>query len=151
MYFGRDFKGEWLNQHYYKGFPRGFPLANIARSVPAVTGACLMIRRAVFEQVGGFTEDYVIGDYEDSDLCLKVRRGGLDILYQPQAELYHFERQSISRHGGYMRSVAGEYNRWLHGRRWADTMTALMTSTGDAQAARSRLDAPIDRNTRADR
>ena len=151
MYFGRDLKGEWLNQHYYKGFPRGFALANIARSVPAVTGACLMIRRAVFEQVSGFTEDYVIGDYEDSDLCLKVRRGGLDILYQPEAELYHFERKSISRHSGYMRSVASEYNRWLHGRRWSDLMTALMANTDGVCATGPRLEAPIDHSTRAGR
>ncbi len=53
------------------------------------------MRRALYEAVGGFTEDYVIGDYEDSDLCLKVRAKGLAVRYVPEAELYHLERRSM--------------------------------------------------------
>mgnify|MGYP001193219483 CR=1 FL=1 len=151
MYFGRDLRGEWLNQHYYKGFPRDFAPANVARSVPAVTGACLMIQRALFEKVGRFSEEFVIGDYEDSDLCLKVRQAGHDIRYTPAAELYHFERRSISRHGGYMRSVAGEYNRWLHARRWADVMDAVMASMNETAPATPLPDPPQRRKVGAGR
>lgn len=126
MRFTRDAGGHWLNLHYYKGAPRDFAPALKARKVPAVTGAALLVRRAAFLQVGGFTEDYIIGDYEDSDLCLKLRALGGDIYYCPEAVLYHFERKSINRHAGYQRSVAGLYNRWLAGQRWNDAMQDLM-------------------------
>src|SRR3546814_5489014 len=89
MYFGTDGVGNWLNQHYYKGLPRDFGPATVERTVPAVTGACLVTRRDLYARVGGFTEDYIIGDYEDSDLCLKIRREGFDIRYVPERSDEH--------------------------------------------------------------
>lgn len=130
MRFTRDAGGHWLNLHYHKGAPRDFAPALETRSVPAVTGAALLVRRQAFLDVGGFTEDYIIGDYEDSDLCLKLRAAGGDIYYCPEAVLFHFERKSINRHAGYQRSVAGLYNRWLAGQRWGSAMQALMTRFG---------------------
>ncbi|WP_448204558.1 glycosyltransferase family 2 protein [Azospirillum sp. sgz302134] len=131
LYFDRDVRGRWYNHHFFKGLPRDFLPARRERSVPGVTGACLMMPRAVFEAVGGFCEDYIIGDYEDSDLCLRVRGAGLDIRYVPSVELYHLERRSISRHTGYTRGVASEYNGWLHARRWASLMEELMARDWD--------------------
>lgn len=130
MRFTRDAGGHWLNLHYHKGAPREFAPALETRSVPAVTGAALLVRRQAFLDVGGFTEDYIIGDYEDSDLCLKLRAAGGDIYYCPEAVLFHFERKSINRHAGYQRSVAGLYNRWLAGQRWDGAMQALMARFG---------------------
>jgi O-antigen biosynthesis protein len=130
MYFGRDLRGEWMNLHYHKGLPRDFAPANVARKVPAVTGAALLVRHGVFMAVGGFSESYIIGDYEDSDLCLKLRDAGWDIHYQPQAELFHLERQSIQRHDGYMRGIACLYNRRLHALRWSELMTTLCPGAG---------------------
>ncbi|MFH1804530.1 MAG: glycosyltransferase [Pseudomonadota bacterium] len=122
MYFARNARGQWLNHHYFKGMPEQFADANIERSVPGITGACMLLHRGVFEEVGGFTEDYVIGDYEDSDLCLKIRAADFDIKYVPDATLYHFERKSISTHSDYMRGVATQYNAWLHATRWCGVM-----------------------------
>jgi O-antigen biosynthesis protein len=79
--------------------------------------------------VGGFSTDYVIGDYEDSDLCLKLRARGGEIGYVPGAELYHFERQSIREHAGYARTLASAYNRRLHHRRWSSFIEQLMART----------------------
>jgi GT2 family glycosyltransferase len=132
MRFARDAGGHWLNLHYFKGAPREFAPALETRAVPAVTGAALLVRREAFLEVGGFTEDYIIGDYEDSDLCLKLRRSGGDIYYCPEAVLFHFERKSINRHAGYQRSVAGLYNRWLAGERWNEAMLDLMNRFGAA-------------------
>jgi GT2 family glycosyltransferase len=129
MYFARDARGSWYNDHFYKGFPRDYPAACVAREVPAVTGAALLIPSALYRSIGGFTEDYIIGDYEDSDLCLKVRRTGKAIGYVPNVELYHFERRSIRLHTGYTRTVAASYNRRLHGERWVEAMAELMAST----------------------
>ncbi|WEK03642.1 MAG: glycosyltransferase family 2 protein [Candidatus Devosia phytovorans] len=126
LYFHRDHRGRWLNHHYYKGMPRHYRPAGEERLVPGVTGACVVTRRDIFEKVGGFTEDYVIGDYEDSDLCLKIRAAGFEIAYVPSAELYHLERRSISSSSDYMQGVASQYNSWLHEQRWSDAMAELM-------------------------
>ncbi len=128
LYFGRDPKGRWFNHHYFKGYPRDFAPANIARAVPGVTGAVLMIKRDVYEKIGRFSEDFVIGDYEDSDLCLKIRKAGMQIRYVPQAELYHFERRSIQQHAGYMRGIASELNRLTHATRWGGFIDEVMKS-----------------------
>lgn len=127
LYFGRDLAGRWLNRHYYKGYPRDFPPANRARRVPAVTGACMLIERPLFEQLAGMCEDYIIGDYEDSDLCLRVAALGRGCWYEPAAELYHFERQSIARHAGYAGTLACDVNRLLHSARWDAAMAEVMT------------------------
>jgi GT2 family glycosyltransferase len=57
--------------------------------VEGISGACLLIRREVFEHVGGFSEDYFMYG-EDMDLCLKVRRAGWKNYYVPEAELVHY-------------------------------------------------------------
>ncbi len=116
------------NHHFYKGMPGDYSPAQIARTVPGVTGACLVTRKDIFDLVGGFTEDYVIGDYEDSDLCLKIRQIGFQIAYEPGVALYHFERRSIRRSADYMRGLASQYNAWLHTKRWNDDITELMTT-----------------------
>jgi GT2 family glycosyltransferase len=126
LLFRQDDEGIWYNDHYCKGFPRGHAQAARARRVPGVTGAALLARRAAFEAVGGFCTDYIVGDFEDSDLCLKLRAAGGEIAYEPAAELFHFERQSIALHDGHARTLAGVVNRRLHHRRWGGAMAALM-------------------------
>ncbi len=79
----------------------------------------------LFNKVGRFTEDYVIGDYEDSDLCLKIRAEGRSIGYVADVELYHFERKSMTQSADYMRGLAWQYNCWLHQQRWSDQLVAL--------------------------
>jgi GT2 family glycosyltransferase len=71
------------------------------RSVPAVTGACLMIHRDLFYQVGGFDEQHAV-TMNDIDLCQRVRRAGYEVVATPFARLVHFE--SLSR--GYRREAA---------------------------------------------
>ncbi|UVF20410.1 glycosyltransferase [Microvirga terrae] len=126
MYFSQDHRGYWLNQHFHKGMPRDYAPACEERVVPAVTGACLVTTRALFESVGGFTEDYVVGDYEDSDLCLKITMTERKIAYAPDIELYHLERKSMSLNSEYMRGIAWQYNCALHTERWRDVMIAAM-------------------------
>ena len=69
-----------------------------AREVSAVTGACLMIRKTLFEEVGSFNEHFFTA-YQDVDLCLRLRARGLRVIYNPQALLLHHE--SISRRSYY--------------------------------------------------
>jgi GT2 family glycosyltransferase len=69
-----------------------------AREVSAVTGACLMIRKALFEEVGGFNAHFFTA-YQDVDLCLRLRARNLRVICTPQALLLHHE--SISRRNYY--------------------------------------------------
>lgn len=70
------------------------PLLNSPGEVDAVTGACLLVRRADFRSVGGFDEEAFAITLNDVDLCLKLRRRGLKSLYAPAATLIHKEGQS---------------------------------------------------------
>ncbi len=131
LYFARDRQGIWLNHHYHKGMPGNYAPARRGRDVPGVTGACLITRKDIFDLVGGYSEDYVIGDYEDSDLCLKIRQLGFQIYYEPSVALYHFERRSIRRSADYMRGLASQYNSWLHTQRWNEEICELMAPQHD--------------------
>ncbi len=64
--------------------------------VPAVTGACLMIRREIWDALGGFDESFVNG-YEDVDLCLRAREAGHRVWYAADSEVTHLESQSEGR------------------------------------------------------
>ncbi|MCP5361884.1 MAG: glycosyltransferase [Hyphomicrobiales bacterium] len=107
-----------LNKHYYKGYPASYPAAAESRPVPAVTGACLMIERTRFVEAGKFPADYVIGDFEDSHLCLSCSRKGYQNYYFADVELLHFERQSMSKHTHYQPDSTFLYNALQHHRIW---------------------------------
>jgi len=67
---------------------------SLDREVSGVTAACLAIASEVFDEVGGFSANFA-GNYNDVDLCLKLRQSGYRIVVSAQASLYHFE--SVSR------------------------------------------------------
>ena len=79
-----------------------------AQNVSAVTGACLLVKKAVFEQVGGLEESFEIS-LNDVDFCLKLREAGYLNVWTPFAELYHHE--SISRGLDDKGEKAARYNR----------------------------------------
>jgi GT2 family glycosyltransferase len=116
--------GAWENEHYFKGLHRDLPAANVARRVPAVSGACLMIARELFEELGGLRGTYVQGDYEDTDLCLRLREAGHETWYCPEVELYHLEGQSYAIE---TRQAMSRFNTWLHTRLWDAEIENLMS------------------------
>jgi GT2 family glycosyltransferase len=71
-------------------------LADLTRNCSAVTGACMMVPRRIFEEVGGFDERLRVV-LNDVDLCLKIRQRGSLIVYTPQAALFHYEGSSRGR------------------------------------------------------
>ncbi len=122
----------WHNVHYFKGYSRDLPAANIARPVPAVTGACLMIDRTLYDRVGGLSHEFVMGGYEDSDLCLKLLEDGRQNWYMPGAELYHLEGQSFPLAG--LRLAANRYNTWLQTMRWGRHIESINAEADRVQA-----------------
>lgn len=67
--------------------------ANLQMNYSAVTAACLMVRKSIYEEVGGFTEALTVA-FNDVDFCLRVRKAGYLIVYNPRVEAYHFESKS---------------------------------------------------------
>jgi GT2 family glycosyltransferase len=127
LYFRREVDtGMWNNEHYYKGLHRTLAPANVTRAVPAVTGACMMIELALYKKLGGLQGMYVQGDYEDSDMCLRLRKEGRESWYLPTVELYHLEGQSYP---SATRQLAGAYNQWLHTHMWSDQIATAMELT----------------------
>ena len=104
-------------EHYGKGAPVWSDKYTKARPVPAVTGAFISADREWFESLGGFTEDYIFGHYEDADLCLKSLRQGVPV-WMHDIRFWHLEGKGSTRRppheGGSL------VNRWLFSRRWAN-------------------------------
>jgi O-antigen biosynthesis protein len=68
------------------------------REVHYVTGAGFAVRRDVFQELGGFDEDYFPAYFEETDLCMRARKAGYRVLYVPSAVLYHHESVSLQAH-----------------------------------------------------
>ena len=64
-----------------------------AQDYSAVTAACMMVKREAFDKVGGLTEELAVA-FNDIDFCMKLREAGYLIVYNPYAELYHYESKS---------------------------------------------------------
>jgi GT2 family glycosyltransferase len=84
--------------HAHKGLTKGdmgyFGRANLIQNFSAATGACLVLRKDYFTSVGGFDEAQLAVSFNDVDLCLKLTKLGLRIIWTPYAELYHYESAS---------------------------------------------------------
>ncbi|MEO6094507.1 MAG: methyltransferase domain-containing protein [Fibrobacteria bacterium] len=103
----------------YRSAPEADPLANRVKEYPALTGACLMIKRTVFQEIGGFSgEDPTL--YSDLDLSFKMRAKGHRILYQPASKVI-YAREGNS---GAIRMTENEsaLARVLFIQRWKDVM-----------------------------
>jgi GT2 family glycosyltransferase len=89
--------------HIFIGWSPDHPKVNVRREMSAVTGACFMTRRALFEDIGGFDEKYGAGTFEDVDYCFAVRSRNLNVIYQPKAVAFHLVGGSMlegaNRHG----------------------------------------------------
>ncbi|MGN6255072.1 MAG: glycosyltransferase [Solirubrobacterales bacterium] len=88
-----------LPGHLYRGYAGDFKgygnNVRVAQNALAVTGACLMVRRELFEEVGGLSTVFP-NNYNDIDYCLKQYARGRRIVYDPDLVLYHFESSSRS-------------------------------------------------------
>ena len=108
--FGRD----RLPHHVYAGFPGDHPAVVRSRAFQVVTGACMLLRRSVFLELGGFDLGYRNG-HEDVDLCLRLREAGHEVRYCGDAVLTHLESVSRGRSGA---------DQVANGRRYCDTWQA---------------------------
>jgi GT2 family glycosyltransferase len=109
-----------LPGHPYHGYAQDFGgygnEVRVAQNLLAVTGACLMTRRELFERLGGLPDELPV-NYNDIDYCLKLRADGRRVVYDPDLVMYHFESSSRS-------SDVEEWEKEELLRRWSQ-MTAV--------------------------
>jgi GT2 family glycosyltransferase len=84
------------HSHKYlnKGAPGFFHRAQLIQSLSAVTAACLVIKKSIYQKVGGLDETNLKCAFNDIDFCLRVREAGYRNVWTPYAELYHHESAS---------------------------------------------------------
>jgi GT2 family glycosyltransferase len=105
----------YLVHHPDKGRRVALPQSQAA--APAITGACMLMKRELALRLGGFDENYVIGDFEDADLCLRARELGQICVVDYRARLFHLERQSQGQSQPWRRNLT-LYNAWRFQQRW---------------------------------
>jgi GT2 family glycosyltransferase len=98
-----------------------------AREVHYCSGACLVVPRRLFDEVGGFTEDLKPAYYEDCDLQLKLRRQGLRTIFQPDSQVVHYlsrTSEGLPNPTGYKLRQISRNAQWMR-ERWGDAIDAM--------------------------
>jgi GT2 family glycosyltransferase len=110
-------------EHHGKGASPDEASLTRARPVPAVTGAFMSCRRNWFERLGGFSDSYIYGHYEDADICLRSLAAGT-APWLHDIRLWHLEGK------GSIRTPASEgatfVNRWQFSRSWVETIRSSL-------------------------
>jgi hypothetical protein len=127
-------------EHYGKGAPQWARQYVASRPVPAVTGAFMSIDRGWFETLGGFTQDYVFGHYEDADLCLKSLHAGTPAWFH-DIRMWHLEGKGSRRlpqhEGGSL------VNRWQFTRTWQQFVASDLLGPTPAHALLNPAPEPV--------
>ncbi|HGG58858.1 MAG TPA: glycosyltransferase family 2 protein [Gammaproteobacteria bacterium] len=120
------FNGMWWIDHPSKGLPQSMVETRGTTSVPAVTGACMLVAKSIYNEVGGMDESYILGDFEDSDLCLKINNAGYTNYLLDDLILFHLERQSqnLFAETGWKFKLT-VYNGWQHSKRWGQKIAEI--------------------------
>lgn len=108
-------------EHAFRGCRRGFSgyfgRAALGQDYSCVTAACLLVKRKIFEQVGGFDETLPVA-FNDVDLCIRIRRSGARIVWTPCVEMYHHESLTLGHHASpqrrsqFQRDIKALQERW---------------------------------------
>jgi GT2 family glycosyltransferase len=119
----------WLNDHPNKGLPVWLADEPGCRETHTVTAACMMLGKDRYDEIGGLDPSYILGDFEDSDFCLKLIEKGYRNYLVSTVQLYHLERQSQNLvNPGDWKHKLTIFNGWLHTRRWANTIQNIDSS-----------------------
>jgi GT2 family glycosyltransferase len=100
------------------------------RKVEAITGACMVLPRALAQELGGFDEDYAVGDFEDVDFCLRIRAKGLTCAVHDEVVMWHLERQSQQAPGVSWRQNLTTVNAWTFSERWGHAVVGAPCPPG---------------------
>lgn len=104
----------WMVEHYRKGFADRNDTQT--RAVPAVTGALMVMKRSLYERLGGFSTDFIYGNFEDADLCLRAQESGAHVVIDPALAFWHYEGKGSTKRPEHV--GANLYNHWTFSRKW---------------------------------
>ncbi|GLZ41276.1 glycosyltransferase [Actinokineospora sp. NBRC 105648] len=132
--------------NYGRGGDPGEPAVNVTRDVDYCSGAAIMVRRDLFEQVGGFDTRYAPAYYEDTDLAFAIRASGHRVVVQPNSVVVHHEgvshgtdiAQGVKRHQ--------ELNRVVFAQKWADELARQRPEPTPANLWLASRRDPLDRD-----
>lgn len=155
---------EGVPYHPFLGLPEDTPEVNKPREVNAVTGACYLVRRSVWDELGGWDENFGRGVYEDVDFSWQARKKGYKVLYIPKARLYHYESASKTVDGRHLLNENTQQNlqyllgkwkslssdeilffsdktirKWERGRKWVNRSKDMVTN-GQVESAISAME-----------
>ena len=77
--------------NYGRNDDPSLPEFNYVKEVDYLSGAAMMVKKSIWDEIGGFDERYVPAYYEDPDLCFSIRKLGYKVMYQPESVVVHFE------------------------------------------------------------
>ena len=128
-YIGSDDHGRWALRPRLSGFPRDYASAAIPTRVAAVSADCLVISRALLEQVGGIADDYLLAQSACADLCLRVGALGREICRLPDPALFRIGRPALGV-GETHYAACAEFDRRNLERRWRESFEAELGASG---------------------
>jgi GT2 family glycosyltransferase len=105
-------------EHPLVGWSQDNPKAKVSRDVVCVTGACLTIRRNLFNKVGGFGLEYGMGTWEDVDLCFKIRQLGSRVYVNCNITGYHYVGATVEKKN---RGFPIQQNKMIFQAKWGDS------------------------------
>jgi O-antigen biosynthesis protein len=111
--------GEHINRFVRRGAPGYASRAILSQEVSAVTGACMLTRRDVYEGLGGLDESYASA-HNDVDFCLRAREKGWGVVLATEAELWHQESLSFGHHYAPEEAARADADRARMHERWAN-------------------------------
>lgn len=98
--------------HIYFKKPANYPPANERKQYFGVTGACMLIPKGLFDELGRFDESYWCG-WEDMDMMQQLRKRGYRVYYEPTAVVYHYESRTEGRYSQEGRNFNTYIMRWI--------------------------------------
>lgn len=124
--------------NFGRGGDPGHPAYSYLRSVDYISGCAIMVPKKIWDQVGGFDELFVPSYCEDSDLALRLRRGGFSVIYQPLSTVVHFEGMTQGRDETKGVKAYQTINTVKLRTRWADYLGSLQESGQNVDRAKDR-------------
>lgn len=103
------------------------PQYSYVRSIDYGSAAALLVRRTVWDSLGGFDERFAPGYWEDTDLCFAARAAGSDVVYEPAAVVVHHEGQSM----GTDTATGGKHNQVLNQPKFIEKWKAVLAAHPD--------------------
>jgi GT2 family glycosyltransferase len=111
--------------NYGRADDPALPQYNYVRETDYVSGAALMIRHSLWQELGGFDEAFIPAYYEDTDLCFSVRAAGLKVVYQPASEVVHYEGMTNGTDLGSGQKQYQVVNQQNFLQKWQDELTSF--------------------------